>query len=50
MGGEALGPVKVPCSSIGKFKGQEVRVGGGGGGGDRGFLEGRLRKGITFGM
>jgi hypothetical protein len=55
MGGEALGPVKVLCPSIGKCQDQELKwVGwgsrGGGGGGDRGFLEGKLGKGITFEM
>jgi hypothetical protein len=28
MGGEALGPVKILCSSIGECQGQEVGVGG----------------------
>jgi hypothetical protein len=28
MGGEALGLVKVLCSSIGKYQGQEAGVGG----------------------
>ena len=28
MGGEALGPVKAPCSSVGDGQGQKVRVGG----------------------
>jgi hypothetical protein len=28
MGGEALGPVKDPCPSIGDCQGQEVGVGG----------------------
>jgi hypothetical protein len=28
MGGEALGPVKVLCPSIGESQGQEVEVGG----------------------
>jgi hypothetical protein len=28
MGGEALGPVKVLCPSIGEYQGQEVGVGG----------------------
>ena len=28
MGGEALGPVKVLCPSLGECQGQEVRVGG----------------------
>jgi hypothetical protein len=53
MGGEALGPVKVLCPSIGKCQDQEwecVCWGAGGGGGDRGFSEGKLRKGITFKM
>jgi hypothetical protein len=53
MGGEALGPVKVPCSSIGECQGQEAGVSGlgrRGRRGDRGFLEGKLGKGITFEM
>jgi hypothetical protein len=53
MGGEALGPVKVLCSSIGEFQGQELGedgLGNGGGGEDRGFWEGKLGKGITFEM
>ena len=40
MGGEALGPVKVLCPSIGECLGQEVGVGGlgsRGGGGYRGL-------------
>jgi hypothetical protein len=41
MGGEALGPSKVLCPSIGDCQGQE---------GDRGFLEGKLGKGTTFEM
>jgi hypothetical protein len=28
MGGEVNGPVKVICPNIGKFQGQESRVGG----------------------
>jgi hypothetical protein len=28
MGGEALGPVKILCSSIGECQKQEVKVGG----------------------
>jgi hypothetical protein len=28
MGGEALGPVKVLCPSVGEFQGQEAGVGG----------------------
>ena len=53
MGGKALGPVKVLCPSIGECLGQEAGVGGmgsGEGGEDRGFLEGKLGKGITFEM
>jgi hypothetical protein len=49
--GEALGPVKVICPSIGEYQGQKVGVGGlvaEGGGGERELLEGKLRKGITF--
>jgi hypothetical protein len=43
MGGEALGPVKALCPSIGECQDQEW-VGWGAGGG------GRLGKGITFEM
>jgi hypothetical protein len=55
MGGEALGPVKVLCPSIGECLGQKAGVGGLGSRGsgereDRGFLEGKLGKGITFEM
>jgi hypothetical protein len=53
MGGEALGSVKVLCPSIGDCHGQEWEWVGwesGGGGGDRGFLEGKLGKGITLEM
>jgi hypothetical protein len=54
MGGEALGPVKVLCPSVGECQGQEAGVGGlgsrGRGGGNRGFSEGKLGKGITFEM
>jgi hypothetical protein len=53
MGGEALGPVKVLCPSVGECQGQEVGVGGLGSRGrrgDRGFSEGKLGKGITFEM
>jgi hypothetical protein len=53
MGGEALGPVKVLCSSIGECQGQEEEVGGLGSeevGGDRGFSEGKPGKGLTFEM
>jgi hypothetical protein len=34
MGGEALGPVKALCPSIGEYQGQEVEVGGLGAGGE----------------
>jgi hypothetical protein len=53
MGGEALGPVKVLCPSIGECQGQEVGVGeleSGGVGVARGFSEGKIGKGIIFGM
>jgi hypothetical protein len=54
MGGETLGPVKVLCPSIGECQGQEAgvsRLGSRGSGkGDKGFLEGKLGKGITFEM
>jgi hypothetical protein len=56
MGGEAFGPVKVLCPSIGECQGQEAGVGGlvsrgrGEGGGDRGFSGGKLGKRITFEM
>ena len=53
MGGEALGPVKVLCPSIGECQDQEwewVGWGAGEEGGDRGFSEGKLGKGITFEM
>jgi hypothetical protein len=51
MGGEALGPVKALCPSIGECQDQEWEwVGWGAGGGDREFLEGKLGKGITFEM
>jgi hypothetical protein len=46
MGGEALGPVKALCPSIGECHDQEwgwgVGWGAGGGGGNRGFLEEKL--------
>jgi hypothetical protein len=48
MGGEALGPVKVLCLSVGECQGQEV--GGLGGGRNRSFSEGKPGKGITFEM
>jgi hypothetical protein len=53
MGGETLGPVKVLCPSIGDCHGQVVGVGGlvsRGRGGDRGFLKGKLGKGLTSEM
>jgi hypothetical protein len=53
MGGEALCPVKVLCPSIGEFQDWEWKwVGWGAGvlGGDKGFLRGKLGKGITFEM
>jgi hypothetical protein len=52
MGGEALGPVKVLCTSIGEGQDQEWEWVGEQGevGGDRGFLEGKLGRGITFEM
>ena len=53
MGGEALGPVKALCPSIGECRTRN-RSGWVGeqreGGGNRGFLEGKLGKGITFEM
>ena len=54
MGGEALGPVKVLCPSIGECLLQKVEVVGLGSRGrgeeDRGFSEGKLEKWITFEM
>jgi hypothetical protein len=53
MGGEALGPLKALCPSIGECQDQEwewVGWGAGGGGRDRGFSEGKLGKGITLEM
>jgi hypothetical protein len=51
MGGEALGPMKAVCPSIGECQYQEWEcVGWGAGGGDRGFLKGKLGKGIAFEM
>jgi hypothetical protein len=50
MGEEALGPVKVLCPNIGGFQDQEAGVDELGGrwkeGGDKGFLEGKLGKGL----
>ena len=51
MGGVVLGPVNVICPSTGNFQGHEVGVSGlesRGRGRDRGFLEGKLGKGITL--
>ena len=49
MGGEALGPVKVLCSSVGDFQGQEAGVGGlvsrGEGEGIGGFQRGNQERG-----
>jgi hypothetical protein len=56
MGGEALGPVKVLCRSVGECQDQEAGVGGlvsrGRGKGIVGgcFLEGKPGKGIIFEM
>jgi hypothetical protein len=53
MGGEALGPVKGLCLSIGECQGQEAGVGGLGSrkeGGYRGLSEKKLGKGIAFEM
>jgi hypothetical protein len=53
MGGESLGPLKALGPSIGECQDQEwewVGWGAGRGGGDRGFLEEKLGKGITFEM
>jgi hypothetical protein len=55
VGGETLGLVKVICPIIGDCQSQKAGVGGlvsrgQGGGSDRGFLEGKLGKGITFEM
>jgi hypothetical protein len=48
MEGEALGPVKVLCPSIRECQDQEWEYVGWAGRGNRGFLEGKLGKGITF--
>jgi hypothetical protein len=60
MGGEALGPVKARCPSVGEFQGGEVGVVGcmreqphksrGRMDGLGGFLEWKPGKGITFEM
>jgi hypothetical protein len=51
MRGEALGPVKALCTSIGECQDQEWEwVGWGAGGRGRGFSERKLGKGITFEM
>jgi hypothetical protein len=53
MGGEALGPAKVLCPSIGECKGQEAGVGGlvsRGKGEGQGIFSGKTGKGITFEM
>jgi hypothetical protein len=53
MGGEAIGPMKIICPSIGDCQGQEAGVGrlvSRGRAGCRGFSEGKLGKWITFEM
>jgi hypothetical protein len=50
MGGEALGPMKALCPSIGECQDQEWSGSLGEQGEVRGFLEGKLGKGITFEM
>ena len=54
MRGEALGPVKAQCPTIGECQGQEAGVAWvweqGEGLEDSGFYEGILGKGITFEM
>jgi hypothetical protein len=53
MRGQALGPVKVLCHSIGEWQDQELGVDGsmnGGGAGDRGLLEGNIGNEIKFEM
>jgi hypothetical protein len=45
MGGEALGPLKVLCPSIGECQGQEAGVGGlGSRGREEGIFGGKTRK------
>ena len=50
MGGEALGPVKVPCHNIGECQGQEAELGGleSREGGYTGLLQRKLENGIAF--
>jgi hypothetical protein len=60
MGGEALGPGKTPCPSVGKCQGGQVGVGWqvgehphrsrGRGVWDEVFAEGKLGKGLTLEM
>jgi hypothetical protein len=51
MGGEALGPMKALCPSMGECQGQEAGMGGlMKGGGVRVGLEGKPGKEITFEM
>jgi hypothetical protein len=53
MGGEALGPGKAQCPSVEECQSQKVGVGGlvsRERGVNRGFLEGKPEKGITFEM
>jgi hypothetical protein len=54
MGGEAFGPVKVPCPRIGECQRQEAGMSGFGsrdsGGEDREFPEKKLGKRIIFEM
>jgi hypothetical protein len=55
MGGEALGPEKALCPSVGECQGQEGGVGGlvskgGGKGLGRGTLAGKPGKGVAFEM
>jgi hypothetical protein len=53
MGGEALGPVKALCPSVGEWQDREARVGGlviRGRGWNRRFSEGKWVKEIAFDM
>ena len=53
MGGEALGPEKAGCPSVGECQDREAGVGGlvsRGKGRGRGTSEGKPGKGITFEM